>query len=335
MCMITGLASVRKLMDFVNAGGMGTQVPLITEKLRERGVDVRMEDAAECDILHLHTPLPTYLPMIKRARRIGRKVVIHARHLPELVKGGFKGGRLIYPLFHRYSQYLYNQADAVVCATPYVKSWMENHGVHSKLYVIPNGVDCSFFRKSEELGLRFRETHHIPEDAFAVLSVGLMIPRKGIHDFVEVAKRCSDATFIWVGATEKVLEKVHVTFPENFVHIPYLPFSDMPSAYNGADVFLFPTHAESYGNVLMEAAACERAIVLRNIEIYREWFTHEENCLKGTTVDEFVQAVEHLRENGTLRESIARAARRTAEEHDIPHTIDALMGMYEELLQEN
>ena len=335
MCMITGLASVRKLIDFINAGGMGTQVPLITEKLRERGVDVSMENTTGCDILHLHTPLPTYLPLIKRARKSGRKVVMHARHLPELVKGGFRGGNLIYPVFHRYSQYLYNQADAVVCATPYVKSWMETHGVRSKLYVIPNGVDCSFFRKSEDLRRQFREKHHLSESDFAVLSVGLMIPRKGIHDFVRVAERCRSTTFIWIGATEKVLEKVHVTFPENFVHIPYLPFSDMPSAYNGADVFFFPTYAESYGNVLMEAASCEKAIVLRDIEIYREWFTHGENCLKGATVDEFVQAVERLKDDHTLRESIAHAARRTAQEHDIAHTIDALMNMYEELLQEN
>lgn len=335
MCMVTGLTSVRKLIDFVNAGGMGTQVPLITEKLRERGIEVMMEDAAGCDILHLHTPLPTYLPLIKRARRSGKKVVMHARHLPELVKGGFRGGSLIYPLFHRYSQYLYNQVDAVVCATPYVKSWMEHHGVHSKLYVIPNGVDCSFFRKSAELRERFRERHRLSENDFTILSVGLMIPRKGIHDFVEVAQRCSDTTFIWVGATEKVLERVRISFPENFVHIPYLPFTDMPSAYNGADVFFFPTHAESYGNVLMEAAACERAIVLRDIEIYRGWFTHKENCLKGTTVDEFVQAVEQLKDDPVLRESLAGAARNTAEEHDISHTIDALIDMYEELMQEN
>jgi 1,2-diacylglycerol-3-alpha-glucose alpha-1,2-glucosyltransferase len=276
--------------------------------------------------------MPHLLPSVWRARKAGVRVVVHARHLPELVIGGFRAGRLIYPVFHRYSRYLYNMADAVVCATPYVKRWMQQNGITTPLYVIPNGVDCRMFRPSASMRATFRERYGMADDRRVVLSVGLLIPRKGVADFTTVARKCPEMTFAWIGASEAGLQAAVADFPDNVLHIPYLPFEEMPAAYNGADLFFFPTHAESYGNVLMEAAACGTAIVLRDIEIYDAWFTHGKDCLKGTTADEFVAAVWQLSSDDRLRETIAAGALETARRHDLERTIDALKAMYEDIL---
>lgn len=329
--MITGLDKLRRFINFKNAGGMGTQVPVLVKKLREKGIDVYIDEFKKCDIIHLHNPMPNFIFLIKKAKKQGKKIVIHARHLPELVKGGFKFGNFIYPIFDRYSIYLYNLADAVVCATNYVKKWMERNEIKAKIYVIPNGVDTSFFKPSEEMREKFREMHNI-KDNFVVFSVGLMIPRKGIHDFVEVAKRCEDKKFLWIGSTEKGMESIKIKFPENFIHIPYLPFEEMPLAYNGGDVFFFPTYAESYGNVLMEACACRKASVIRDIEVYEDWFMHDKNCLKGKNVDEFVNAIEKIALDKNLMKKIAYNAYEMAKEHDISKTISSLIEMYEELM---
>ena len=332
VCMLTGLNKISKFINFKNAGGMGTQVPLLAEKLRERGIEVGIDSAGKYDIYHIHNPLPTYLPLVRKARKEGAKVVIHARHLPELVKGGFKFGNAIYPFFHVYSRFFYNLADAVVCATPYVLKWMERNEIKSKLYLIPNGVDCSFFNISDEKRREFREMYGIG-DEMVVFSVGLMIPRKGIHDFVEVAGRCDDMKFIWIGSTERGLENVDIKMPSNMLHIPFLPFRQMPLAYNGGDIFFFPTYAESYGNVLMEAAACGRPLVMRDIEIYEEWFVHGENCMKGRNVEEFVNAIRNIAEDDGLRKKLGEEARKTAMSQDISKTIDKLVEMYGELME--
>lgn len=329
--MITGLDKIKKFVNFKSAGGMGTQVPILVEKLRKEGINASIDEMKNCDIIHLHNPMPNYLFLIKKAKKQGKKIVIHARHLPELVKGGFRFGDVIYPIFDRYSRYLYNLADAVVCATPYVKKWMDEKGVKAKTYVIPNGVDCSFFKPSQEMRENFREMYKI-KDEIVVFSVGLMIPRKGIYDFIEVAKKCKDKKFLWIGSTEKGLENVKIRFPENFIHIPYIPFNQMPLAYNGGDIFFFPTYAESYGNVLMEASACRKALVIRDIEVYRDWFVDGKNCLKGRNVDEFFSAIEKLSLDDNLRKKIADNAYKMAGEQDISKTIDALIEMYEELI---
>jgi len=328
---MTGLDKLRRIIEFKNAGGMATQVPILVEKLKEAGIDAYIDETKDCDIFHLHNPMPNYLFLIKKARKKGIKIVIHARHLPELVVGGFKFGKLLHPIFHRYSVYFYNLADAVICATPYVKNWMEKNGVKSSLYIIPNGINFSMFRHSKEMRVKFRKKHGL-EKKFVVLSVGLMIPRKGIHEFVEVAKRMKDKTFLWIGSSEKGMEKVSIEFPENVINISYLPFNEMPLAYNGADVFFFPTYAESYGNVLMEASACKKAVVLRDIEIYKNWFIHGKNCLKGKGVDEFVEAIKLLSLNEELRKKIGTEAYKTAREHDISKTIKELIKVYEEIL---
>lgn len=330
--MLTGLDKIKKFVDFKNAGGMGTQVPILVEKLRERGLNTSIDEMKNCDIIHLHNPMPNFLFLIKKAKKQGKKIVIHARHLPELVKGGFRFSSIIYPIFDKYSRYLYNLADAVVCATPYVKKWMDEKRIKAKTYVIPNGVDCSFFKPSQEMRENFREMYKI-KDEIVVFSVGLMIPRKGIHDFVEVAKKCEDKKFLWIGSTEKGMESVRIKFPENFIHIPYLPFNHMPLAYNGGDIFFFPTYAESYGNVLMEASACRKALVIRDIEVYRDWFVDGENCLKGRSVNEFFSAIEKLSLDKNLMKKIADNAYKTAREQDISKTIDALIEMYEEIIE--
>ena len=331
VCMLTGLNKIGAFINFKNAGGMGTQVPLLAEKLRERGIDVDVDGEGEYDIYHVHNPMPNYIPLMKKARRRGAKIIVHARHLPELVRGGFKFGNAIYPFFHVYSIFFYSRADAVICATPYVKKWMEKNGIKTKLYLIPNGVDCSFFYPSEELRKKFREEHGIGNET-VVFSVGLMIPRKGIHDFVEVARRCDDMKFIWIGSTERGLEKVNIEMPSNMIHIPFIPFKEMPSAYNGGDIFFFPTYAESYGNVLMEAAACGKPLVMRDIEIYEEWFIHGENCMKGRNVDDFVRILEEMKEK-KLRGRLGKKAREIVMSQDISKTIDKLVRMYEELIE--
>ena len=301
VCMLTGLNKIGKFINFKNAGGMGTQVPLLAKKLGERGIQVDVDGEGEYDIYHIHNPMPTYIPLMKKARKKGAKVVVHARHLPELVKGGFKFGNAIYPFFHVYSLYFYNMADATICATPYVMNWMKKNGIKSELHLIPNGVDTSFFSPSRKLRKKFREENEIG-DEIVVFSVGLMIPRKGIHDFVETARKCSEMKFIWIGSSEKGLEKVKIDMPPNMLNIPFVPFQEMPSVYNGGDIFFFPTYAESYGNVLMEAAACGKPLIIRDIEIYREWFVHGRNCMKGGSVDEFAEAIKMLAEDESLVE---------------------------------
>lgn len=334
VCMVTGLQRLGRMLSFTSAGGMGTQVPLLAERLRSRGFEVAIDDPAGCDVIHLHNPMPQFVPLILRAKKRGTPVIIHARHLPELVKGGFKFESVIHPLFNRYSRWLYNQADMVICATPYVQRWMEANDVTSDLTVIPNGVNRDMFSYSDEKRRRFREQHDVGGQT-VVFSVGLLIPRKGVRDFIETARRLprDDYAFLWAGSTEPGLEHVDISdAPDNVTFLGHVPFEHISDLYAGGDIFFFPTYAESYGNVLFEAAAAERVLLIRDISIYRDWLRHEENCLKGGTVEAFAGEIERVQRDDELRRRLQQGARRLAEEHDISHTVDRLAETYTRLV---
>ena len=97
-------------------------------------------------------------------------------------------------------------------------------------------------------------------------------------------------------------------------------------------LFVLPSRTEAMGRVLLEAMACKKPPVIRDIPVYKEWFKDGENCIKGKTTEDFARAIEKLSTDSELRKKISNNAYSTAKLHDISNTIDALIKMYEALL---
>jgi len=134
------------------------------------------------------------------------------------------------------------------------------------------------------------------------MSVGLYLERKGITEFVELAKRMPEYQFIWFGYTNlnTVPSSVReaVTTKLDNLHFPgYLPREELKKAYFGADLFLFMTHEETEGIVLLEALACKIPTLIRDIPIYEGWFEDGKNIYKAKTLDEFQDKVKKILEH--------------------------------------
>ena len=59
-------------------------------------------------------------------------------------------------------------------------------------------------------------------------------------------------------------------------------------ALGGCDLFLFPTLEETEGIPIIEACSMQTPILVRDIEIFRDWFKENEDVYKARDVDEFV-----------------------------------------------
>ena len=83
----------------------------------------------------------------------------------------------------------------------------------------------------------------------------------------------------------------------------------------GLDVFFYRTSTwvEPWGRVVVEAMACEVAVLVHDLGGYAQIIQHEENGLLFHTTEEAVTQVKRLQADPALRRRLARAGRSTVE----------------------
>jgi glycosyltransferase involved in cell wall biosynthesis len=93
---------------------------------------------------------------------------------------------------------------------------------------------------------------------------------------------------------------------------------DLAEHYASADVFLFPSTTETYGNVTMEAMASGLAVVAYDYAAAHEHIQHQQNGLlaKFNDVDDFAHQSMHLAANHQHAWQLGSNARRTTETLD-------------------
>ncbi|MFQ8705496.1 MAG: glycosyltransferase [Thomasclavelia sp.] len=217
------------------------------------------------------------------------------------------------------------------------KKLLEGYGITVPIYVISNGIDLNRFNYNEENIQQFRKYFDLQSDEKVVISVGLFFERKGLLDFIEVAKRLPDYKFIWFGHVplytipkniRRVVTKDH---PDNVFFSGYISGSVIEGAYCGADAFFFPSKEETEGIVVLEALASYQQIILRDIPVFKPWMKDTVNCYKGNNVNNFVRLIEGVVEQKLP--DLKEAGRITAQEKSIPKIGKQLRQVYELLIK--
>lgn len=287
------------------------------------------------DIIHINTIFPESYRMAKKARRMGKKVIYHAHSTEEDFQNSFLLSNQVAPVFKTWLCKCYGSADLIITPTPYSKRLLENYNLNKPIVAISNGIDLSYYQQDEEAATRFREKYGFKKEDKIIMSVGLYIERKGICDFVELAKRFPQYQFIWFGYTNlntvpaNIKEAVQTKLDN--LHFPgYIPRSEVRDAYLGADLFLFMTHEETEGIVLLEALASKIPTLVRDIPIYEGWFEDGKNIYKATTMEEFEQKISGILEHQLP--DLTQEGYKVAQERDIKAVGKQLKEVYEYVL---
>lgn len=299
-----------------------------------RGLDIHFSEEWDdsCDILQVNTPWLNSLRLIKRARRQGKKVVIWSHVTAEDTQQVFRFAPYVFPLIKRYLAYAYSQADAVFCPSAYTKSLLLAYGLpEKKLIVVSNGVDTKIFRKDEKKREVLRQKKNMK--GIVVGTVGLAIPRKGIDDFLFLAKKFPQHIFVWYGKIYNsfLVRALPEDLPGNLSFTGYV--DDVQAAFNSLDVFVFPSVEENQGMVLLEAAAIGLPLLVRDIPVYRGWLRHDENCLKAKSQEEFKKYLGMLINDESLRCRLGENALKLAAENDLGRLKEKTIAAYVDLLQ--
>jgi len=302
--------------------------------LRTLGIEFSEKWSPDCDILQINTPWLRSLWLIRQARRHGQKIIIWAHVAAEEVPEVFRFGKLIFPIARWYLAYAYGQADLVFCPSQYTKSLMlANYGLpESKLVVQSNGVDCSFFYSDSAKREVYRKKYNC--NGLTIGTVGLVIPRKGVDRFVELAKNYPQYQFVWFGKIySKLMAKgVPKIVPPNVKFTGFV--DDICAAFNALDIFVFLSSGENQGMVLLEAAAVGLPILVSDLPTYQGWLFHNENCLIAKNDQEVSEYLNLLANDPTLRARLSEGALRLAAREDIKEQNKKLLATYQQLLAE-
>lgn len=279
----------------VHKSGVGQALLHQRKALTAAGIPVA-QTMQEGEIVHINTVFPDSLLTALAARLSGKKVVYYAHSTMEDFRRSFPGSNWFAPLFKRWIKLCYQMGDVIITPTDYSRNLLLEYGIRKPIYSLSNGVDTDFFAPDETRRQTFRERYGLSDQDQVVISVGHMIERKGILDYIALARQMPHATFFWFGHTPaylipRAVRRAMADAPRNLFFAGYIGQEELRDAYCGADVFAFLSLEETEGIVVLEALACGIPIVLRDIPVYRGWLPEGNGIWKAHDVAGFQQAV--------------------------------------------
>lgn len=182
------------------------------------------------------------------------------------------------------------------------------------VYIPGVGVDVKAIQDAREDKAVIRKELGLPEDAFALYSIGELIPRKN-HKFVidtltEEFRNDPSLHYCIAGngkLTEELTAHIRELGLENQIHL--LGFrKDARRLMYGMDVFLFPSYQEGLPVAVMEAMAAGMPIIATDIRGNHDLIHHEQNGLLYPCDDQeaFLKCFRLLREDGGMRAAFGR-----------------------------
>lgn len=200
----------------------------------------RVIDAFRPDAVHIATegPLGFAARRVCLRRGVGFTTSLHTRFPEYLRKRAPIPERLTYNVL----RWFHNAASACLVPTESMRRQLEPLGFRN-LVTWTRGIDRDIFRPSEPIAI------DLPRPIF--VTVSRLAPEKNIEGFLDLDLPGSKLV---VGDGPSMAGLV-ARYPA--VHFAGLQTGDaLARYYSSADVFVFPSKTDTFGNVLIEALAC-------------------------------------------------------------------------------
>jgi glycosyltransferase involved in cell wall biosynthesis len=214
-----------------------------------------------------------------------------------------------------------------------------------KIITISNGVEIERFAGADHKKLRqaFRFEQNIPFDAPLVTTVGELKPLKGQEDFILaaqiVAQKFPEAHFAIIGKDNsldqtfrrKVKRLVKVfELEDRFLWLNWV--EETPVLFHATDVYVSPSHSESFGLAILEAMTSGCAVVATETAGAKELLGSE----KLVPIEKPAQLAERIGEflaDRKKREEFGKMAQERAKENfNLEKMIEKIEVVYQKVL---
>lgn len=172
---------------------------------------------------------------------------------------------LLEPAVWGYLRWFYNQFEQVYVPSASMMDVLETQGFTSDLRLWARGINVQTFNPGQR-SMDWRRRHGIADDEVVVTFVSRLVWEKGLDTLAETLQTLErhgvPHRSVIVG-NGPAYEALRTRLP-NTVFTGYLSGDMLGTAYASSDVFLFPSDTETFGNVVLEAAASGLPAVCAN-----------------------------------------------------------------------
>ena len=269
------------------------------------------------DVLYIATEGPLGLTALGAARRLRIPVSTgfhtrfddYARHY---------GLGFLTPIVYAYLRRFHNRADATLVPTAELAEFLEANRFRN-VRLLRRAVDTALLHpryRDEAL----RREWGLAADDLAVIYVGRIAPEKNlelaVRAFRAIKARQPSARFVLVGdgPARKPLAAAH----PDFIFAGMRRGEALSRHYASADLFLFPSLSETFGNVTLEALASGVPVVAYDYGAAREHMRGVDvgACIAPRAGDDFVDAAVALAGDAPRRARLRASAREVVEALD-------------------
>lgn len=217
-----------------------------------------------------------------------------------------------------FMRWFYSQMEVVWVNSDSCRHTLANHGIApERLRLLPRGLDLELFnRQRRDAG--FWERKGAPSGATVMLYVGRISKEKNLDLTLAAweAVRRPGLALAFVGDGPYVAE-LKQRAPD-IIFTGTLLGEELATAFASADLFLFPSATDTFGNVILEALASGVPCIVSDQGGPKNLITPGVNgeITKANDTKDFTNAVARLLADPTLRESMSEAAQESVRDRN-------------------
>lgn len=325
----TTAGSVPRIEEFLTGGWPIPSYPNLRMGVPSKRALVQLWSLRRPDVVHIATEGPLGWSALQAARRLKLPVTSDFRTNFHAYGQHYGLGWLARPIM-AYLLKFHNRTVCTMVPTESLRAQLSALGFE-RLHVVGRGVDTRLFgpqRRSESL----RKEWGVAAEAPVMVCVGRLAPEKNLKTVLEAYAALAgvrpDAKLVFVG-DGPMRADLQARCP-NAILSGQRHGEDLAAHYASADLFVFPSLTETYGNVTAEAMASGLPVVAFDCAAAGQLIHCGHNGVLVPRQDSahFTRAALSLALDGPRRAALGTAARATALEHgwaDVVRRFEALL----------
>jgi len=226
------------------------------------------------DIIFSHGSIDSWIVAIAGNLSSRKPILIRERHNLFLIKG-----------FH--SRFLHSHMfDKILPISESVKNYLLEIGVpDSKMTMMPDAVDIEHFKATKPI---LRSKFHISENDIIIGIFADLSKKKGVFDFTlavaNLFKKYQNITIVFAGSYKSFIKtEVDEIFRNEGIDPNHTKIvwtgrhEDAAEIMKDFDIYIYPSHTEGLGTVILEGMASKLPIIVYDIEPMNELVKNDIN----------------------------------------------------------